>query len=467
MLKQLVKRIGILTVVSFLYSIDIKAQDDYLVGAYYYPWYNENSWFSRGLRVATDSLLHDTSYYRNFVYQQFEILLNDQNPPPSQVNYYIDRMKIDGWRQDSVIRWMGGVDLRYWQEIAQMQNWRFVDSISLDLMGTFKPLPDDGFLSWCVTQLNTGAKTRGQIIDTMLHRTEQYKHFIDTTYWTLLGRGSDAPGLMEYTDAMAKKHWTKDSIIMSISCSPEFWDYHTDSTKEGFVNSIFTKLAGKSPSSSDSDRFVDIINNNYSYLGGALDNPQPPELGEYASNDPTIVNQHINWAADYGIDFFSCSWWGQGSYSDENIKNVLGTANSINRVKFCIFYETLGLLEEGSYNFDNDTVRAKFFEDFKYIKNTYFTRPSYLKIDNKPVVMVYSASCFNGDYVSAFAQLPDSLGCDVFLIGDVDLWKSPREQTQLISIFDAVTKYHMYEAGAPSNVGYPDNTTFFQKVEGR
>ena len=52
------------------------------------------------------------------------------------------------------------------------------------------------------------------------------------------------------------------------------------------------------------------------YLREHLKPKQLPELGEYNDRDEAVINQHIEWSHDAGIDFWSASWWGAGSRED-------------------------------------------------------------------------------------------------------------------------------------------------------
>ena len=44
-------------------------------------------------------------------------------------------------------------------------------------------------------------------------------------------------------------------------------------------------------------------------LRAQLDPPQEPVLGQYDSTDTAVAEQHIAWASEHGIDFFTLDWW--------------------------------------------------------------------------------------------------------------------------------------------------------------
>ncbi len=51
--------------------------------------------------------------------------------------------------------------------------------------------------------------------------------------------------------------------------------------------------------------------------------PTRPRLGLYSSNDPAVIDQHVTWAAEAGIDTLVVSWWGLGSFEDRATDRML------------------------------------------------------------------------------------------------------------------------------------------------
>lgn len=47
-----------------------------------------------------------------------------------------------------------------------------------------------------------------------------------------------------------------------------------------------------------------------------------PILGYYASNNESIIKQHLDWFKYAGIDFGNISWWGPNSYEDNATTNI-------------------------------------------------------------------------------------------------------------------------------------------------
>ncbi len=173
-----------------------------------------------------------------------------------------------------------------------------------------------------------------------------------------------------------------------------------------------------------------------------------PVLGEYDSRDQQVINTHIEWAVSNGIDFFAMSWWGPGSWEDVTLREHFLKASLIDRIKFCIHYETWGRLKVSCWwvNLNDPANRERLRQDFEYLRDTYFNHPSYLLIDGKPVVIIYLARTFVGDVKNVISELREELEENVYLIGDLVYWQNPDApwQRRLIQQFDAVTAYNMY-----------------------
>jgi glycoprotein endo-alpha-1,2-mannosidase len=175
-----------------------------------------------------------------------------------------------------------------------------------------------------------------------------------------------------------------------------------------------------------------------------------PTLGEYDSADRKVINQHIDWAAGHGIDFFAVSWWGIGSHEDQVFKDELLNSPMRDEIQFAVLYESAGLLPVSNETIDLDSpdTLQKLLDDFKYIQDTYFNDPHYLKIGDRPVVFIYLTRIFTGDVGGAFSALRGALrsrGSDVYLVGDEVYWGNAQSlESSHIQAFDAVTAYNMH-----------------------
>jgi len=224
-----------------------------------------------------------------------------------------------------------------------------------------------------------------------------------------------------------------------------------------------------------------------------------PVLGEYNSRDESVISRQIDWAKSAGIDFLAPCWTDIGSWDDITLRDYYLKNPKSREMKFCLHYDGVRALNR--YNFHvfpsydlNEfytpamTKGEKLLGDFEYFTKTYFNRPEYLKIDGKPVVIIYNASAFR-NVEKYFAKLPP-----LFLIADVVCWsggnmriskrnlkffwqnppkewfkviyrafrrraiKSYEDDFSLSKYFSAITGYNMYSANRLEN--------FLENVDG-
>lgn len=175
--------------------------------------------------------------------------------------------------------------------------------------------------------------------------------------------------------------------------------------------------------------------------------PAKPVLGEYSSADEDVVNQHIKWAREYGINWFNTSWWGPGSDEDRILRENVFEAELAEYMDFSILYESPGRFEPNEnrrLDFDMFQNPRQLQRDFEYLELEYFGRDNYLEIDGRPVVFVYLAHSFAGDVRKAFQEAKDAIDSDPYLIADVLSNGTAYIQKEWIDEFDAVSTYNIY-----------------------
>jgi hypothetical protein len=93
-------------------------------------------------------------------------------------------------------------------------------------------------------------------------------------------------------------------------------------------------------------------------------------------------------------------------------------------------------------NFDDPKVYAAFVSDFDHFATKYFAQPQYLKIDGRPVIYIYAAWNFHGNFAGAIKEARAKAlaqGYDVFIVGDA--LAADRFSSNLTSQFDANTTF--------------------------
>ncbi|MCG8409155.1 MAG: glycoside hydrolase family 99-like domain-containing protein [Phycisphaerales bacterium] len=114
-----------------------------------------------------------------------------------------------------------------------------------------------------------------------------------------------------------------------------------------------------------------------------------PAIGFYDEGDPIVTDWHIKHALEHGISGFIYVW--DKTLMNPNDKNSLGAAihdgflraRYRDLFKFCLNWETSYASHNGVR--DDDEVLT---EILPYWIEKYFQQPTYLKIDNKPILFV-------------------------------------------------------------------------------
>lgn len=217
------------------------------------------------------------------------------------------------------------------------------------------------------------------------------------------------------------------------------------------------------------------------FLREKLSPPQNFLLGTYDSGDARVAMSHIEWARSHGIDFFTIDWWPRAADRRANIDGGFLKAPNIGNIKFCMFYESgdLGFTRVGASIPFTPEVRRRFVDELVEIARSYFDHPSYLKIDGRPVLVLYITRTFTGDFAEAIAEARArirELGHDAFLIGDEIFWLvtggdgafapnlTDEPQRQRIRLFDAITAYNFYEGAFEFHSGYGAESSFVPDV---
>jgi len=215
------------------------------------------------------------------------------------------------------------------------------------------------------------------------------------------------------------------------------------------------------------------------YLRGVLAPRQRPTFGEYDSRSSAIAERQIALAASHGIDFFTVDWWPKRPEQNEAIGSGLLRATNIGDIRFCVLYETsdLGGGDNGNGVVFDATTKNRFVSDMVAIARRYFAHPSYLRIDGRPVVLLYITREARGLFPEAMREMRRALGAEgfePFVIGDEIYWavveadEDPSAtarvtgdpQLKRIRLFDAITAYNLYVDRPSRHRGYGSSSKF-------
>ncbi len=116
-----------------------------------------------------------------------------------------------------------------------------------------------------------------------------------------------------------------------------------------------------------------------------------PVLGYYREGDPEVADWHIKWALEHGISFFIYDWyWSQGNrWLEHALHDGYFNARYRDRMKFCLLW--------ANHNPKGTSSLEDMEEVTRYWIRHYFQRPEYLRIDGKPVMVIFSPHRFRED----------------------------------------------------------------------
>ena len=120
-----------------------------------------------------------------------------------------------------------------------------------------------------------------------------------------------------------------------------------------------------------------------------------PALGFYDQANPQVADWETKWAVEHGVNFFVYCWYRAGKTDTVETKyssaiEALLKSRFANQFKFTIMWENQP--RGGAWGTSGVSGEKDLLESLApfWITN-YFLQPSYLKVDNKPLLFVYDA----------------------------------------------------------------------------
>ena len=246
-----------------------------------------------------------------------------------------------------------------------------------------------------------------------------------------------------------------------------------------------TKQSEPSPSSTDQTPIeqnpeVQMVGANYyvwydavRWKDGITDTP----LDWYDSSNPEVIDQHILWASEAGIDFFLVEWCGEKDSDTDKVFKQLLNSQYADKMKFAIFYDAAINLDphfdhRSTHNFNDDwdenrTKGDKFVDDMNYLADAYFNHPNYLKLDGKPFVAFYPVAGWSDaePYLVEFESNMETIGYDVYAVADVMGWDDNYDNWSFWkTYFDAITGGIMH---CQAVIDDPNRKDFLDELEDR
>ncbi len=122
-----------------------------------------------------------------------------------------------------------------------------------------------------------------------------------------------------------------------------------------------------------------------------------PLIGPYASGDAKVIEYHLLLMKYSGIDGVLIDWYGASNINDykKNRENSEALIEALEKVgmEYAIVYEDRTITAQYNADANVDKIGAAQV-DMVYIKNTYFNDSHYIKINDKPLLLLFGPEEF-------------------------------------------------------------------------
>ncbi|MBU1669915.1 MAG: glycoside hydrolase family 99-like domain-containing protein [Actinobacteria bacterium] len=171
------------------------------------------------------------------------------------------------------------------------------------------------------------------------------------------------------------------------------------------------------------------------------DRPAQP----YVSDDEAAIRRQIEQAKGAGLDGFISSWWGPGTYTDENLALLLEVASE-EGFRVAVNFETLADKDEQGK--DAPIEEARISKWLEYLLVSYGDHPAMMEVEGKPLVFLWASDAVE---LEAWRRVLGGLerrGHDASFIGMVGAGGPPAGS---LDVFDGL---HVYNPlGLTGNTG--------------
>lgn len=193
-----------------------------------------------------------------------------------------------------------------------------------------------------------------------------------------------------------------------------------------------------------------------------------PILGYYREGDPEVADWQIKWMVEHGVTFIVYDWyWSAGGRSLEHgIHQGFFKARYNDKIKFCLLW--------ANHNAPNTSSPEDMVNVTNYWLDNYFLRDDYMKVDGKPVVVIFSPYRLTADMgvpavKAAFEksrEMAKARGLNgIYFVGCT--WPGPGQLPPLEAEgYDAVTGYNYPSAGDKGQIvaPYSDMVTGYRDI---
>ncbi len=134
-----------------------------------------------------------------------------------------------------------------------------------------------------------------------------------------------------------------------------------------------------------------------------------PSLGFYDSGATAVIQDHLQALTYGGFQAAILSWWGQGSPTDLRVPTILAaiSASSNPNFRIALYYENESV---------SDPTVSTIQSDLTYIRDHYSQNASYLHVDGRFVVFVYSGGNDGCGMADRWVQANQELGNPAYVV---------------------------------------------------
>mmetsp|Transcript_4387 Transcript_4387/g.6257 ORF Transcript_4387/g.6257 Transcript_4387/m.6257 type:complete len:642 (+) Transcript_4387:97-2022(+) len=176
--------------------------------------------------------------------------------------------------------------------------------------------------------------------------------------------------------------------------------------------------------------------------------PTEPLLGKYGTDSPVTSEIHNEWAERAGVDAWVLSWAGVDEMVEEHFSWGMLNARNIDKMKFMMMYAVDSV---DTADFNDPYQLEKLIYNMKAIKDTYFHHPSYLYVNDRPVVGIYLTRKWVNFQSEMLDTVKEALGYDVLFIADEPYFSGQRRTDTARNgvrdgkpVFETYMTYNMY-----------------------
>ncbi|MBE5034397.1 glycoside hydrolase family 99-like domain-containing protein [Gallalistipes aquisgranensis] len=172
-----------------------------------------------------------------------------------------------------------------------------------------------------------------------------------------------------------------------------------------------------------------------------------PVLGEYTSLTESVMEQHVEWADEAGLDYFVFGW--NAGSTDDALLSLFASKRAADGVRMVVNFNTSHLGISNDQPLQSDEKLTQMRTEFTEKMLPLFQSDAYFRVGDRPVVLIspvnLSSAALNSiDYSQVLPALRDEMaayGIDLYIIGEfTNGWTAPVNYPRNnLAPFDGIT----------------------------